>query len=276
MPPTEPDDRLAAVLTDLAAESDQLDGWVADLPVQEWGAVTTPEGWTVAHQVGHLAWTDQASLAALTDPEAFGAGMKAAAENPGGFVDDGANSWAAKPVPTLLDEWRDGRRRLADALRAVPAGEKVPWFGPPMSPTSMATARVMETWAHAHDVAEALGVDVPRTDRVRHVCHIGVRTRGFAHLMRGEELPTSDVRVELVAPGGDTWTWGPEDAEQRVTGDAWDFALLATRRRHRDDVDVRAEGADADHWLDIVQAFAGLPGNDPRPLAERRTDGGDA
>lgn len=263
------DARLDAVLADLAAESDQLDAWVADLPVQEWGAVTTPEGWTVAHQVGHLAWTDDASLSAVTDPERFGEGMKAAAENPAGFVDDGAAAWAGKPAQQLLDDWRDGRRRLAEALRSVPDGEKIPWFGPPMSPTSMATARLMETWAHSHDVAEALGHDVPHTDRVRHVCHLGVRTRGFAHLMRGEDLPTGEVRVELTAPSGETWTWGPEDAADRVTGDAWDFALLATRRRARVDVDVRAEGGAADHWLDVIQAFAGLPGNDPVPLADR-------
>jgi len=54
-----------------------------------------------------------------------------------------------------------------------------------------------------------------------------------------------------------------------VTGSGYDFALLATRRRHLDDVDVRAEGADAAYWLTIVQAFAGLPGNDPTRLADR-------
>jgi uncharacterized protein (TIGR03084 family) len=137
----------------------------------------------------------------------------------------------------------------------------------------MATARFMETWAHSHDVAEGLGHDVPRTDRVRHVCHLGVRTRGYAHVVRGEEAPTDPVHVALRSPGGETWTWGPEDAADRVEGDAWDFALLVTRRRHRTDLDVHATGAAADHWLDVAQAFAGLPGNDPKPLAER---GGDA
>lgn len=271
MTPTDPAARLEAVLSDLAAESEQLDGWVADLPVQEWGALTTPEGWTVAHQVGHLAWTDDASVLAATDPDAFAARLEEAGADPAGFVDDAADVWAAKPVPMLLDAWRHGRAALADALRAHPDGAKVPWFGPPMSPTSMATARFMETWAHGHDVAEALGVEVPRTDRVRHVCHLGVRTRGFAYMMRGETPPTDDVRVELVAPGGDVWTWGSPDAEQQVTGDAWDFALLVTRRRHRVDVAVQAHGPDADHWLDLAQAFAGLPGNDPKPLAERGT-----
>lgn len=133
----------------------------------------------------------------------------------------------------------------------------------------MATARMMETWAHSHDVADALGHEVSRGDRVKHVCHLGVRTRGFAYLMRGQEDPGVEVRVELTAPSGDLWTWGPQDAPQRVRGDAWDFALLVTRRRHRDDVDVRAEGVDAEHWLSIAQAFAGLPGSDPKRLSER-------
>lgn len=260
---------LDAVLADLAAESEQLESWVVPLDAAGWATVTTPEGWTVAHQVGHLAWTDEASVAAVTSDPAFRAGMKAAAQDPAGFVDAAADEWAALDPPELLVRWREGRRRLSEALRALPAGEKVPWFGPPMSPTSMATARVMETWAHGHDVAEALGVEVPRTDRCRHVCHIGVRTRGFAFMVRGLEPPTADVQVRLSAPSGEEWTWGPDDADERITGSAWDFALLATRRRHPDDLDVRAEGEQAAAWLPIVQAFAGLPGNDPKRLSER-------
>lgn len=257
------------VLVDLAAESEQLQSWVEPLDDEGWATVTTPEGWTVAHQVGHLAWTDEASLAAVMQDPAFGEGMKAAAANPTGFVDDTAAGWAAKGPRRLLAEWVTGRERLAEALRAVPDGEKVPWFGPPMSPTSMATARTMETWAHSRDVAEALGIVAPQTDRCRHVCHIGVRTRGFAYLVRGQEAPDVDVHVALTAPSGDLWTWGPVDAPERVTGSAYDFALLATRRRHLDDVDVHAEGETAAHWLTIVQAFAGLPGNDPKRLSER-------
>ena len=260
MSSTSPRERLEQVLADLTAEGDQLDGWVADLPVQEWGAVTTPEGWTVAHQVGHLAWTDETSLAAVTDAEAFGALLKEAAQDPTGYVDTAADTWAAKPVPMLLDAWRAGREALADALRAVPDGERVPWFGPPMSPTSMASARFMETWAHAHDVAETFGIEVPRTDRVRHVCHLGVRTRDFAYSVHQQEPPAEPFRIELTAPSGETWTWGPEDAEQRVRGSAYDFCCLVTQRVHRDDTDLVAVGDDAEHWLTIAQAFAGPAG----------------
>ena len=53
-------DLRTAVIADLTAESEQLDSWVAPLDDSAWTTVTTPEGWTVAHQIGHLAWTDEA------------------------------------------------------------------------------------------------------------------------------------------------------------------------------------------------------------------------
>lgn len=257
------------ILADLSAESLQLDSWVAGLPAAGWGTVTTAEGWTVAHQIGHLHWTDQASFAAITAPEAFTAGMAAAAANPTGFVDAAAEEMALLPATELLVKWRQGRVALEAALREVPDGEKIPWYGPPMSPASMATARIMETWAHSHDVAEALGLTIPPTSRCKHVCHLGVRTRGFAYLVRGEQVPDVDIRVELTGPDGDLWIWGSADARERVTGSGYDFALLATRRRHLDDIDVHADGENAAHWLGIVQAFAGLPGTDPARLSQR-------
>jgi uncharacterized protein (TIGR03084 family) len=129
-----------------------------------------------------------------------------------------------------------------------------------MSPTSMATARLMETWAHGQDVADALGIKREPTARLRNVAHLAVRTRDFAFLLNDRRPPESPFHVELSGPGGEQWTWGPQDAEQKVSGKALDFCLLATQRRHRDDLDVRAEGAEADEWLGIIQAFAGLPG----------------
>lgn len=260
---------LDTVLDDLAAESLQLDSWVGGLDQASWQTVTTPEGWTVAHQIAHLHWTDALAEDAIRDRPAFEETLDQAAAEPHGFVDTAAEELALEPPQQLLQAWREGRGALSEALLSVPEGEKVPWFGPPMSPASMATARIMETWAHGHDIAEAVGVEVPRTDRVRHVCHLGVRTRGFAFAMRGEPAPDVPIRVELNSPSGEAWTWGSPDAPEQVSGDAWDFALLATRRRHRTDVDVRAEGENADRWLDIIQAFAGLPGNDPRPLNGR-------
>ncbi|HRK45755.1 MAG TPA: wyosine base formation domain-containing protein, partial [Nocardioides sp.] len=72
--------------------------------------------------------------------------------------------------------------------------------------------------------------------------------------------PAGEFRVELTAPSGELWTWGPEDAAQRVGGPAYDFCLLVTQRVHRDDTELVAEGVDAEHWLTIAQAFAGPSG----------------
>jgi len=160
----------------------------------------------------------------------------------------------------LLARWGTAREALGLALREYPEGQKIAWFGPPMSAASMATARFMETWAHGLDVYEALGIEYEPTDRIRQVCHLGVRTRNFAYAVHELDRPDDDVRVELTSPSGDTWAWGPEDAAQRVTGSAYDFARLVTQRIHRDDTDLVATGDEAEEWLGIAQAFAGPPG----------------
>lgn len=255
--------QLDALISDLAAESDAVDGLVAPLPSAGWATPTPAQGWTVAHQVAHLAWTDRIAHLAATDPGGFGAVVQQALRDPAGHVDRGAEEGAAKPPAELLADWRRARAHLAAALLEVPAGSRLPWFGPPMSAASMATARLMETWAHGQDVADALGVRREPTARLRHVAHLAVRTRDFAYALNDREPPAAEFRVELTPPDADAaaWTWGPEDAEQRVTGSAAGFCLLATQRRHRDDTDVRAMGAEAEAWLGIIQAFAGLPGS---------------
>ena len=251
---------LESVLADLTAEGDRLESLVSGLDESGWRTPTPAEGWDVATQVAHLAWTDEAAVAAATDKERWDALVLEAIADPDGAMDTVALAGGAVAPADLLARWRASRAALAAALRDQPDGEKIPWYGPPMSPTSMATARFMETWAHGLDVHEALGVPVEPTDRIRHVAHLGVRTRRFAYAVHGQEAPVDEPRVELTAPSGETWTWGPEDAEQRVTGSAYDFCRLVTQRIHREDTDLVATCDDAEHWLTIAQAFAGPSG----------------
>ena len=257
-------DVLTQVLTDLAAEGDRLDALVADLDDTGWHTPTPAPGWDVATQVAHLAWTDDVARKAATDKEAWDAVVLDAIADPEGYVDRQALAIAAHEA-TLLDRWRNARAELRTALSAYPRAEKMPWFGPPMSATSMATARLMETWAHSLDVHEGLGAPVDDTDRIRHVAHLGVRTRGFAFAVHGLDAPAEEFRVDLAAPSGEVWSWGPEDAAQTLTGSAGDFCRLVTQRLHRADTDLVATGADVDRWLDIAQAFAGQPGEGRSP-----------
>lgn len=262
-----------AILDDLDAESAELDELVARLPETGWQQPTPAEGWTIAHQIAHLSWTDDKALLAARDPDGFGAELTRALEGGEGYVDAGAREIVETTEPAeLLERWRAGRVALREALAVVPPGQKLPWYGPPMSTASMVTARLMETWAHGQDVADAL--DVVRTPAARlwHVVRIGVRTRDFAFLARDRTPPEAEFRIELTAPGGELWEFGPAAADERVTGSALDFCLLATQRRHRDDTDLCASPG-AEEWLRIAQAFAGPPGGgrDPSRFATDRS-----
>lgn len=257
-------DLLSAVLDDLAGEGAWLETVLAGLDHRAWLRPTPATGWTVAHQVAHLAWTDEQALCAATDPEAFAAVLRRILAGEV-TVDGAAAEGAALPPADLLERWRAARDSLAAALTTVPAGTRMPWFGPPMSAASMATARLMETWAHGHDVADALGVPHPATSRLRHIAYLAVCTRDFAFTVHGSTPPVDPFGVRLTAPDGDIWSWGPAGAAQRVTGTALDLCLVATRRRHRRDTGLTATGPDADRWLDIAQAFAGPPGAGREP-----------
>jgi uncharacterized protein (TIGR03084 family) len=123
----------------------------------------------------------------------------------------------------------------------------------------------METWAHGQDVRDAAGAAPEVSGRLRHVAHIGVRARPFSYAVRNLDMPDVPVDVVLDAPDGDTWSWGPGDAADRVSGPAVDFCLVVTQRRHRDDTSLAVTGPAAEEWIGIAQAFAGArgPGRDP-------------
>lgn len=270
----DPAELLADVLADLRAEGEELDSLVGGLAAGDWRRVTPAPGWTVAHQIAHLAWTDERAAQSATDPEGFAREAEKALASPETFVDEAARAGAEVPPGELLVRWRAGRAELARVLAAMPTAVRLPWYGTAMSTTSMATGRLMETWAHGQDVADALGARRLPTDRLRHVARMGVRARDYAYAVRGLPVPAEAFRVELLAPDGRTlWTYGPGDAAQSVTGPALDFCLLATQRAHRADLALRAAGPDADRWLDIAQAFAGPPGAGRAP-GDRAPGGG--
>jgi uncharacterized protein (TIGR03084 family) len=253
------------VLADLGAEGDDLDRLVSGLAEDQWRLATPAPGWTIAHQIGHLASSDRLATLAATDAQAFALRRAELADDFDAAVTAGAAELLAEAPGQLLSRWREARSGLRDALGAVPAGERVPWIVEPMSPASLATTRLMELFGHGQDVRDTLGVERPHTDRIVHVARLGVRTRDFAYLARGLTPPAEEFRVELSSPGGRTSVWGPEDAAQGVSGPLLDFCLLVTQRRHRDDLGLVARGPDADHWLSFAQAYAGPPGRGRAP-----------
>lgn len=245
------------ICDDLAAEHDALDAIVADLDEAGWDTDTPAEGWDVKDTIVHLIQADMAASLAVNDADGFQQ-AKTEMMSSGGSLDFFATS-EGKSGAEVLALWRDERAKMLAAFRSRGPKDRIPWFGPDMSTLSFATARLMETWSHGQDVADTVGADWPATDRLRHVCHIGVTTRGWSYINRGMDFPGGDVRVELTSPSGELWTWGPDDAVDRLTGSALDFCLVTTQRRQPGSTDLQTEGPLAAEWLGIAQAFAGPP-----------------
>jgi uncharacterized protein (TIGR03084 family) len=257
---------LGPLLADLAAESDDLTGLLTPLAPADWTRPTPAAGWTIADQVTHLAYFDDVTLLSITDPDRFRAEAKALTADGDDFPDRVAAGHRHLTGAEVLAWFGTTRPRLLDGYRSCDPATRLPWFGPGMGVASSATARIMETWAHGQDIADTLGVVRPATARLRHVAHIGIGARPYSYLVNHRPLPTEPIRVELAAPDGGTWTWGPADAADRVTGSALDFCLAVTQRRHRSDTGLVITGPAATQWMAIAQSFAGPagPGRPPR------------
>lgn len=238
---------------DLAAETGALTDLLTGLAPGQWQALTPAPGWTIADQVSHLAYYDDAAVRAATSPQEF---AKDAAASP----DDIARRYRELPATVLLEWFTAARRALLATFGPLEPRARLPWYGPSMSAASMVTARLMETWAHGQDIADTLGVSRQPTSRLRHVAHLGVSTRAFSLASRGLPADDTPVRVELTGPGGELWTWGPAEAADRVTGPALDFCLTVTRRRHPADTLLAVTGPAATTWITVAQAYAGPPG----------------
>ncbi|HZT64641.1 MAG TPA: TIGR03084 family metal-binding protein [Acidimicrobiales bacterium] len=256
---------MAAICADLAAEHDELDRLVAALDESGWDTPTPAEGWAVRDEISHLAFFDETARLAATDADGFAASVAEAMADPVGYSDAPIERGRAMSGAEVLDWWRRARADVLEVFGSLDPAARIPWYGPAMSAMSFATARLMETWAHGQDVFDAVGAARQPSDRLRHVCHIGVRAINYSFTVHGRPVPTTPVRVELAGPAGDQWSWGEESAPDRVTGDALDFALVVTQRRHLADTGLSVEGPVATEWMSIAQAFAGPAGTGRQP-----------
>ena len=262
---------LSALTADLVAETAGLDEVLGALSPAQWRLRTPAPGWTIADQVSHLAYFDEATLLSIRDPDLFRLDAEAVAGRGSDFPDQIAAEYRHLGGAELLRWFRAARLALLDGYASADPGARLPWYGLDMGLASSVTARLMETWAHGQDIADTLGIERPATGRLRHVAHLGVRSLPYSYLVNGLPQPDAPIRVELAAPDGGQWTWGPADAADRVTGTALDFCLVVTQRRHRTDTGLVIRGQTAGQWIAIAQAFAGGAGRGRPPRTVTRT-----
>jgi uncharacterized protein (TIGR03084 family) len=244
------------LVRDLAEEHRALERVLVSLAGERWDTPSPAEGWTLRDCVAHLAEFDEVAAFVLAE----GRLPETAAGERDGVLSAGQVRARGMTAAGVLAWWREARQRLVDAAARRDPKERLPWFGPPMSARSFVTARLMEAWSHGLDIHDAAGHMPEDTDRLRHVAHLGYVTRAFAYRNRGLTPPDSPLYVELTAPSGAVWTWGPADAPDRISGSAGDFCRVVTQRIHPADTALRAEGCHAAEFLRVAQAFAGPPG----------------
>jgi uncharacterized protein (TIGR03084 family) len=256
---------MGSLLADLSAETVALLGWLEQGGDRVWSLPTPAPGWMVRDQMTHLAYFDEAAVLAAVDPVAFNAGREEALRDVDGITMQVAKKYASLPGLQMLGWFGEARSRLAAVYADLDPSSRVPWYGPDMSPASAVTARLMETWAHGQDIIDALHGHRSDSSGLRHVAHLGARTLANSFRARGLPVPESPVHVELTAPDGALWEWGPSGVPDEVLGPALDFCLVVTQRRHLDDTRLTARGPVATKWMAIAQAFAGAPGPGRRP-----------
>jgi uncharacterized protein (TIGR03084 family) len=253
--------------TDTANESAALFDVLRQLDPADWNTRTGCEPWTVGDQIRHLAWNDDATVRALTQPEEFRALRPTTPEGIQAMVDAVIVDHHAMNGVSLLAWFESARGSMLEAFRDAEPKARMPWYGPDMSVTSKLTARFMETWAHGWDVVDALRHLYEPTDRLRHVVFLGLQALPNAFTTHGRPVPNTPVRIDVVLPSGARFAVGPPEAENVVEGPGFDLAMVVTQRRHINDTSLRAAGAVAEEWLEIAQAFAG-PAGAKRPPSD--------
>lgn len=248
------------ILAALGEQQAELASLLCDLDDAGWEQETPCVGWTVADVVLHLAQTDELAVASAAGRFPAGLERLAGGEGSPTPVDDRAAAFVdeqrgAQPSE-LLERWQAGIRALRNALVAGDPDRRVLWVAGELSVRTLATTRLAETWIHTGDVAAATGRTLVPTERLRHVARLAWRTLPYAFARAGRAL-MGPVALELRSPTGGVWEFHPEgDATTVVRGDGAQWCLVAARRVHATDTDLRADGPDGAAVLDLVRTYA--------------------
>jgi uncharacterized protein (TIGR03084 family) len=244
----------------LAAEQDALDQILAGLGEAQWDLLTPAVPWTVRDTVSHLAFFEERQTQAVNDPAGFAEEVnRRLTGDYDKYMSIGLDRGRLLTPQAVLDWWREARRTAIDTFTSVEPETRLAWYGPPMKAENAIRARLMETWAHGQDIADALGLTREPTNRLFEIADLGVKTFSWSFANRGLEVPEKRVRVALRGAGGKSRVWN-DSANDSITGPVEEFCLVVAQRLNFRDTHLVIEGEIARRWMEIAQIFAGPPG----------------
>lgn len=244
----------------LAQQQDVLSGILTDLDGDGWHRPTRCEGWDVADVVLHLAQTNEMAIGSAKGDYDGVLSRLTGGLQPAASVDDGAAMMVDRDrgggAAAVLARWSSSAREFVTLLAAEDLSNRVQWVAGYLSLRTLATTRLAETWIHTGDVAEALGMTLPASDRLRLIARLAWRTLPYAFTSAGMTL-SGPVAFRLTGPDGSAWDYIPEDpAATTIFGPAADLCQVAARRVKAGVTELQGEGPDADAVLDLVRTYA--------------------
>lgn len=249
------EESIAALLRDLTDEQESLMSVLRGVGIDDWFRPTPAKYWDIRDTIAHFADTDELAFDTLTGGERtlndFAARLASAAD----VTFWGVLRGRRLPGGDVLSWWEQTAAAQRNQLALTPPDFRVPW-GLGMRTASLIKARLMEVFAHGHDVRTALGVEIPDSPRMRHVAWLATRALPYAYTVAGREPVPGALRVDLNLSDGSTWNYGPDDAPARISGPALQYCeVFVQRRRRADALDLIAEGDAAVAALEVARAY---------------------
>lgn len=251
---------------DFKAESDALFKLLSPLADADFERKTLFNDWSINDVLQHLHYFNYAADLSLHDEEgilkliadlqaAYGRG-----ETMVSYTNDQLDGVKGRALLALWHEYYTG---MVDHFHAVDPKKRLKWAGPDMSVLSSITARLMETWSHAQEVYDLLGVVREEKDHIRNVVVMGNNTYGWTFKNRGEEVPEPRPFLKLTAPSGEIWEFNDPGTGESIEGLAAEFCQVVTQTRNIADTALVVTGDNATRWMAVAQCFAGPPRTPP-------------
>jgi uncharacterized protein (TIGR03084 family) len=253
--------RVEDILIALASQHAQLAELVDACANDDWERPTRCEGWDIASVLAHLALTDEAATAsARGEFDHFADGLLGNRERQTVSVDDAAaaqvDAERAAGGDKIRERWHDASENVQAAFRAGNPHTRVTWVAGKLSLQTLATTRLSECWIHTGDIADALGIALPPTDRLRYIARLAWRTLRYA-FQRADMTMHGPVAIDLIGPQGEQWRFDPDSpALTTIRGSATEFCEVAARRLDPATTSLVATGPDASAVLRLVRTYA--------------------
>jgi uncharacterized protein (TIGR03084 family) len=248
------------VVQDLADQHAELADIVVGLPDAVWHAPTRCVGWDVSDVVLHLSQSDELAIGSLAGRFTEVTNELTGGLRPATSVDDSAalmveRQRGIEPVE-LLARWRSDSGQLVEMLGHMDLSQRVAWVAGELSARTLATTRLAETWIHAGDIAESLGIELAATGRLRHIARLAWRTLPYAFASAGLSM-SGPVAFGLTSPSDEIWDFLPdEDPLTTVRGPAIELCNVAARRIDPASTSLHGDGPDLVNVLELVRTYA--------------------